>query len=121
MRLEGNFYNIDQIETLENNSYIVKATLVPNHKIYEGHFPSQPVVPGVCTLTIIRECIGNILSKQVSFATIKECKYVSALIPQDDLRIMINLSITEGTKVSATIERVDNQQIVLKLKANLRG
>ena len=119
MRLEGNFYNIDQIETLENNSYIVKATLVPNHKIYEGHFPAQPVVPGVCTLTVIRECIGKILSREVSFRTIKECKYLSALIPEKEIGIVIAITLTDENKIMANVERADNQQNVLKLKAEI--
>ena len=120
MRLEGNFYNIDKIETFENNSYVVKATLIPNHKIYEGHFPSQPVVPGVCTLTIIRECLGKILSREVSFKTIKECKYLSALIPEDEVGIAIAVTITDEEKIMANVERTDNQLKVLKLKAEIK-
>lgn len=119
MRLENNFYTINNIEQKSDDAFAVEVTILPEHQIYEGHFPQQPVVPGVCTLTIIRECIGNILSKEVSFSSIKECKYVSALIPQEDLRIMINLIISES-KVTALVERVDDQQTVLKLKANLR-
>ena len=119
MRLENNFYTINNIEQKSDDAFAVEVTILPEHQIYEGHFPQQPVVPGVCTLTIIRECIGNILSKEVSFASIKECKYVSALIPQEELRIMINLTISES-KVTALVERVDDQQTVLKLKANLR-
>lgn len=119
MRLENNFYTINNIEQKSDDTFAVEVTILPEHQIYEGHFPQQPVVPGVCTLTIIREIIGNILSKEVHFASIKECKYVSALIPQEDLRIMINLTITES-KVTAVVERVDNQQAVLKLKANLK-
>lgn len=119
MRLENNFYTINNIEQKSDDAFAVEVTILPEHQIYEGHFPQQPVVPGVCTLTIIRECIGNILSKEVSFASIKECKYVSALIPQEDLRIMINLTISES-KVTALVERVDDKQTVLKLKANLR-
>lgn len=119
MRLENNFYTINNIEQKSDDAFAVEVTILPEHQIYEGHFPQQPVVPGVCTLTIIRECIGNILSKEVSFSSIKECKYVSALIPQEDLRIMINLTISES-KVTALVERVDDQQTVLKLKANLR-
>lgn len=119
MRLENNFYTINNIEQKSDDAFAVEVTILPKHQIYEGHFPQQPVVPGVCTLTIIRECIGNILSKEVSFSSIKECKYVSALIPQEDLRIMINLTISES-KVTALVERVDDQQTVLKLKANLR-
>lgn len=119
MRLENNFYTINNIEQKSDDAFAVEVTILPEHQIYEGHFPQQPVVPGVCTLTIIRECIGNILSKEVSFSSIKECKYVSALIPQEDLRIMINLTISES-KVTALVERVDDKQTVLKLKANLR-
>lgn len=119
MRLENNFYTINNIEQKSDDAFAVEVTILPEHQIYEGHFPQQPVVPGVCTLTIIRECIGNILSKEVSFSSIKECKYVSALIPQEDLRIMINLTISES-KVTALVERVDDKQTVLKLKANLK-
>ena len=119
MRLKDNFYKIHTLERVED-SYKIEVELLANHHIYEGHFPQQAVVPGVCTLTIIRECLGEILSKAVEFESIKECKYVSALIPEEGLRIEINLTITDQTKVVATVVRVDNQQAALKLKANIR-
>lgn len=119
MRLEGNFYKIHAIEQIED-SYKVEVELLANHQIYEGHFPQQPVVPGVCTLTVIRECLGKILSKAVEFESIKECKYVSALIPEEGLKIEINITITDQTKVVATVVRLDNQQPALKLKASLK-
>ena len=119
MRLENNFYKIDSIEQ-QDGSYKIVVEILADHPIYEGHFPQQAVVPGVCTLTIIRECIGKILDKSVEFESIKECKYVSALIPCEGLTIVINLTIADATKVSAMVVRGDNQQAVLKLKANLR-
>lgn len=119
MRLEGNFYTIDSITSPAEGEHNVVVTLMKEHHIYEGHFPSQPVVPGVCTLTIIRECLGEILSRQVSFASIKECKYVSALIPEEGLSIALNITLTD-TKLRATVERCDNQQTVLKLRAEIR-
>lgn len=119
MRLEDNFYKIHAIEQTEND-YKIEVELLQDHPIYEGHFPGQPVVPGVCTLTIIRECIGKILSKSVSFASIKECKYVSALIPEEDLKIIINLTLAADGGVKVVVERVDNNQIALKLKATLK-
>lgn len=119
MRLEDNFYKIHAIEQTEND-YKIEVELLQDHPIYEGHFPVQPVVPGVCTLTIIRECIGKILSKSVSFASIKECKYVSALIPEEGLKIIINLTLAADGGVKVVVERVDNNQIALKLKATLK-
>lgn len=119
MRLEGDFYRVITIDPSENN-YRIEVELFSDHSIYKGHFPQQPVVPGVCTLTIIKECIGKILSSNVFFESIKECKYVSVLIPQEELRIIINLIIVDNSKVNATVVRDDNQQTVLKLKASLK-
>ena len=118
MRLEDNFYKIHTIDQ-DGDNYKIEVELFANHPIYEGHFPQQAVVPGVCTLTIIKECIGKILSANVTFNSIKECKYVSALIPQEELRIVLNITIADNSKISVVVDRADNQQAVLKLKANL--
>ena len=118
MRLAGNFYKVHTMDQIDND-YKVEVELMASHPIYEGHFPQQPVVPGVCTLTIIRECLGEILSRGVSFKSIKDCKYVSALIPQEDLRIILNIAITDQDKINVTVIREDNQQPVLKLKATI--
>ena len=69
MRLEGNFYKVHTIDQIENN-YKIEVELFADHPIYKGHFPQQAVVPGVCTLTIIKECLGNILSDNISFKSI---------------------------------------------------
>lgn len=120
MQLEGHFYRIEQIESVSDGVFSVRLVLCANHPVYEGHFPGQPVVPGVCTLTIIKECLGKILSRKVGFASIKECKFVSALVPQNDLRITVNLSMTESTSVKAVVVRTENQQTVLKLRGTIR-
>ena len=56
----------------------------------------------------------------MSFATIKECKYVSALIPEQGLKIMINLTLTADGSVKGVVERLDNNQVALKLKATIK-
>ena len=119
MILEGNFYKIEKIEEREANTYVVGVEMMPEHPIYAGHFPQQAVVPGVCTLTIIKEVIGKILSRKVIFSAIKDCKYISALIPQPNLHIKIDLTLGDEGKVVCVVERSDNQQAVLKLKATI--
>lgn len=119
MVLEGNFYKLNNIERIDDGNYNVEVQLMPSHPIYAGHFPSQAVVPGVCTLTIIRECLSRILEKNVVFESIKECKYIFALLPQDNLTITININITESNKLKIAVVRNDSQQAVLKLKCTI--
>lgn len=121
MKLSDNFYIIHRSEKVQNDSFSIEVELLPGHTIYEGHFPGQPVVPGVCTLTVIRECLGRLLEREVKFASIKECKYVSALLPQEGLRITINMTLVDSSKLKATVIRNDDQQIVLKLRAEIKS
>jgi len=120
MILEGSFYNIRKTEELGNGEYNVVVDIAKEHPIYEGHFPQQAVVPGVCTLTIIKECLGKILARNVVFDAIKDCKYISALLPQDDLSITITFSLAELPKIRAVVVRNDNGAGVLKLRATIR-
>jgi 3-hydroxyacyl-[acyl-carrier-protein] dehydratase len=45
---------------------VVKAKIAINkrHRIFDGHFPGLPVVPGVCMLQIVRE-IMEVSSRRV--------------------------------------------------------
>lgn len=119
MILKDNFYKIHNIARIDNSATI-RVELLPSHPIYVGHFPGQPVVPGVCTLTIIKECIKEILGNSVSYASIKECKYMSALIPEEDLYINISITIDDDKNVKVVVNRDRTQEIVLKLKAVIK-
>lgn len=119
MRLEDNFYIVRSLEIAGSGAFKGEVELLPEHPIYEGHFPQQPVVPGVCTLTIIRESLGKALQRQVSFSAIKECKYLSALLPFEGLILMLDFQLVES-QLRGTVSRADDSRIVLKLKATIR-
>ena len=44
-----NFYKIIHIKEREDGKQAIEIELNPGHVLYQGHFPGQPVVPGVCT------------------------------------------------------------------------
>jgi 3-hydroxyacyl-[acyl-carrier-protein] dehydratase len=39
----------------EGSSFLAKLALNARHRIFEGHFPGQPVVPGVCLMQMVQE------------------------------------------------------------------
>ena len=47
-----NFYKIIHIKEREDGKQAIEIELNPGHVLYQGHFPGQPVVPGVCTLEL---------------------------------------------------------------------
>ena len=119
--LDNNFFNIIEIEKLDEiNTFVVEIN--SEHKIFEGHFPNMAVMPGVCSLMIIKKIASKISGKSLQFSHIMECKFISAIMPKDDNILKIRFSIPKidenSYKINAIIECNDN--IVMKLKANLR-
>ena len=60
-----NFYKIIHIKEREDGKQAIEIELNPGHVLYQGHFPGQPVVPGVCTLQIIKESAEQIANQHL--------------------------------------------------------
>ena len=117
MRLVENFCKILLLDR-SDNGFRASVELLPHHRVYEGHFPARAVVPGVFTLAIVRECASAALSRTVEYASIRECKFLSALQPGEGVVITLDFSISEGDRICGTVKRDD--ETILKLKAVLR-
>ncbi len=90
-------------------------------KIFQGHFPGRPVLPGVCTIQIVKECICSVLERDLHFMNIAQCKFIGMVDPQIDNRLTIDISYkaegAEQTTVNALIS--NSGRIVCKIKATL--
>ena len=94
--------------------FTAEVELRADHPVYEGHFPGQPVVPGVCTVRVVRELTARAVGYDVWFDTIREAKFVSVLIPSEGLCITVEATLA-GETLRAVVRR--DEQVVLKLQA----
>ena len=81
-----NFYKIIHIKEREDGKQAIEIELNPGHVLYQGHFPGQPVVPGVCTLQIIKESAEQIANQPLQYVhsylpsirfKLRYCNYLS--------------------------------------------
>lgn len=71
------------------------------HEIFKGHFPQQPVVPGVCMIQIIKELLQNHLNQSFVLRSTGQVKFLQLVLPH----MMPGLSIRwieEGSGFSVT-------------------
>ncbi len=115
MKLEG-LYTIQNIEA-RPEGFAAQVIIHSGHHVYDGHFPGQPVVPGVCILNIVRDLISEFSGCEQMFSNIKECKFVSALIPVNDLYVSIEVRLQGEGSVWATV--CESDRTVMKLSASL--
>lgn len=81
------------ITTLLIESDVIKATLELNekHKIFDGHFPGQPVVPGVCMMQMVKEVTETVLGKELQLTKAAELKFLKIIDPNETRIIQIQL------------------------------
>jgi 3-hydroxyacyl-[acyl-carrier-protein] dehydratase len=115
------FYTIDSCSySQDNNNISANITINPNHDVYNGHFPGQPVVPGVIQLQILRELCEKEFNKPLSITGSSVIKYINMIIPDKNPKLAIDIAIKEadGTyKIDGKI--LDGDTVFLKAKLTL--
>jgi 3-hydroxyacyl-[acyl-carrier-protein] dehydratase len=114
------FYSVTPVSNKENREYTFAVLLNQTHRIYQGHFPQQPVVPGVCMLLIIRELAENAVGSKLMFTDVSNIKFLSLVDPTINHELVIKLTLDTieagGYNVRASIEFAD--KILLTIKGN---
>lgn len=116
MQILTNFYTIIQQEQAEDKA-VFSLRLNPAHPVYAGHFPGMPVVPGVCMLQIVKECVSMWTGNTVRYETVVSCKFLAVVNPEGEELFVISFTLKEGRllQATATIGNIP----VLKIKAIL--
>lgn len=101
------------IADLKHDGAEINATLTINaaHRVFDGHFPGQPVVPGVCMLQIVKELAEAALQKKSSLVAAQELKFLAIIDPGKNNIISARLKYTHepgsGIMVIATLYKDD--------------
>ncbi len=115
------FYTIDSCSyNKSNNNISANISINPDHDVYQGHFPGQPVVPGVIQLQILREICEKEFNKTLNITGSSVIKYINMIIPDKNPKLTIDISIKEvdgAYKIDGKI--VEEDTVFLKAKLTL--
>ncbi len=89
------FYSINSVEAQENNIYQVKVSLNPEHDIFKGHFPGNPVTPGVCMMQMTKEITESISQKPLFLKSANNIKFMAIINPNETPDLVLDLNIDE--------------------------
>ena len=121
MLLENKYYQLMRVE--DSASPLTKTyhlALNPDCDVYRGHFPGNPVCPGVCNIETIKECAMMLTGKKLLISTIKQCRLTAIATPAVCPKISVEVMATEkeqGYTVIATI--ADAQQTYMEYKGDM--
>lgn len=97
--------SIEELNTEKTIQFSVGIKINPDHKIFEGHFPGQPIVPGVTYIEMIREIMELIYKKKFLLKEASNIKFLSITNPllNAELTFSFSLIIKEAGVISSKI------------------
>ncbi len=93
--LMNDFYTIEYLQR-EPNSFSCKVAFNTHHDIFKGHFPGQPVVPGVCMMEMVKELLEQQTDKDLWLRNAGQVKFLQFVTP--DVQPVVNVSWQEESK-----------------------
>ena len=119
--LKDDFFTISSIQK-ENNSYKIMLELNAMHKIFEGHFPGQPVVPGACMLQMVKEVTEIILNKNVQLTKADNLKFLRIINPNEHrvLYMVLTCNISEDGMASVNANLSNGSSICFKFSGSFQ-
>lgn len=87
----------------DQKSHTIGIVVNNNHEIFKGHFPNNPIMPGVCMMQIIKEISEDIIGVKLFMNKCSNVKFKAIINPDINSELILNLTILE-----------ENEHIIVK-------
>lgn len=106
--LKDHFYEVKTKEMLDNSTVQFTVELNASHPIFQGHFPGNPVTPGVVQLEMIKELLNAHLERSLHLVDMPTCKFLAVLNPNTtpivNVEIQVGEEVDHKLRINATIK-----------------
>tara|TARA_B110000908_G_C9914677_1_gene296911 strand:+ start:122 stop:493 length:372 start_codon:yes stop_codon:yes gene_type:complete len=94
--LEG-LYTLNNLTVVDTKA-TANITINKDHIVFKGHFPDNPVMPGVCMMQIIKEITEKIVDKTLFMQSASNIKFMAIINPfvTPELELQLDIIETEG-------------------------
>lgn len=88
------FYKVEKLDKTADRKYTAIVNLNKDHVIFKGHFPGNPVTPGVCMIQIIKELTQEILGCSLIMTSSSNVKFMALINPEINSTLVLDLEIS---------------------------
>lgn len=111
------FYKILSEEKISDSKYTITILVNEKHEVFKGHFPGNPIMPGVCMIQIIKELTESITKSSLMIQSLTNVKFMALINPEvtPELRLELDVTTTEEGLVKVKNTTYFNDTTALKL------
>ncbi|RZJ49048.1 MAG: 3-hydroxyacyl-ACP dehydratase [Chryseobacterium sp.] len=112
------FYTLQSYDKNEK-SFVANIILNKDHEIFKGHFPGNPVTPGICMMQIVKELTEEFTGKKLFLKSASNVKFMAIINPFETPELSLQLDITENeTDIKVKNTTSFGETIALKMSVN---
>ncbi len=122
MKLEGNYYTLLSEERQGEGTATFHISLLPDCDIYRGHFPGNPVCPGVCNMQTVKECAEKLTGRQLRVASVRQCRLKAVATPRECSGLDIKVSVEQqgdDARYTVVASISDAQRVYMDYKGEM--
>ncbi len=118
----NNFYEILSKNRIDDSQkYSIEIFINKDHAVFKGHFPDNPVMPGVCMMQIIKEITEELVDNKLFMEKCSNVKFMALINPEINSNLRLDIHVTKENQIVKVknITKFD-ETIALKFSASYR-
>jgi 3-hydroxyacyl-[acyl-carrier-protein] dehydratase len=117
--LLNNLYTIQSLSE-SDNQIEAAINLLADHAIFSGHFPGQPVLPGVCMMEMVAEVMGVYLKSTFRISGGPLIKFLRMIDPRINPLIHLEIKYHFSSQTTLVTGRIfSGSDVFMKFQLSL--
>lgn len=100
--------------------HLSRVEIPHDHPCFPGHFPGQPILPGVLLLERVISLAQTALAQSVEQCTLYNVKFLTSVVPGDQLEVRLVGTGPDEYKFTVRVLRADDEDGALACSGQLR-
>ena len=116
------FYKVISLENTADSKYKAVILINEGHDVFKGHFPGNPIMPGVCMMQIIKELTEQITDSSLFMQSLSNVKFMALINPFQTPELLLELDVTTTEDNLVKVKNVSyfGETVALKLSSVYR-
>lgn len=83
------WHELEDVRESADGEITARVTLSPDSSWFSGHFPSEPVLPGIAQLGVVLEALSHAAGRPLKVTGIRRVRFRQAIKPGDRVDISV--------------------------------
>ncbi len=92
------WYSLEKADRLSSHEIIMHTKVLPDSPWFSGHFPGEPILPGIAQLEMALDGIKQLNQKNLKISGVRRVRFKQFIRPND--KIKIKVALREGDVLS---------------------